>query len=58
MDIVVEFPDYPPIPKSEMFKRLARQHEIEIEAGAEWCEQRIVWQKGKVVRYEKLERFL
>jgi hypothetical protein len=58
MDIVVEFPEYKPIPKSEMLKRLARQHETEIEDRSEWCEQRIVWQKGKIVRYEKLERFL
>lgn len=44
-------------PKTETLKRLARQHEIEIESNLEWCEQRIIWHNGKIVRYEKLESY-
>ena len=55
MDVIIEIPNE--IPKSELLKKLARQHEIEIESRSEWCEQRIVWQGGKIVMYEKIERY-
>ena len=43
--------------KSDILKLLQRQHEAEIESRSEWCEQRIVWQDGKIVAYEKLEKY-
>ena len=45
------------ISKSETLKKLERQHEIEIEDNNEWCEQRIVWQDGKIIHYEKREKY-
>ena len=52
MDIIIE-----QIPKAELFRRLIQQHEIEIQANKEWCEQTIIWQNGCIVRYEKKEKY-
>ena len=43
--------------KTELLKRLIEQHQSEIECNNEWCEQRIIWQDGKIVSYEKLEKY-
>ena len=56
MEIFIQA-NIPEVSKSEMLKKLASQHEIEIERNKEWCEQRIIWHNGQIVRYEKLESY-
>jgi hypothetical protein len=43
--------------KTELLLKLAEQHQAEIKCNKEYCEQRIIWQNGEIVRYEKLEKF-
>ena len=43
--------------KTELLLKLAEQHQAEIQSNKEYCEQRIIWQNGVIVRYEKVEKY-